>query len=345
MPRSPRRSHRRRATIVDVARVSGVSKSTVANVINGSAPFSDETRDRVLAAIDELGYRPNALARDLKRRRTATIGVIVGDLSNPFFGELTRLIERYAGRAGYATIICDTDGGDASERDKLGVLLEHRVAGVLLLKFSGDKTQIAEVERDGIPIVGVSVLDRGFDCVASDDAKGARLAVAHLADLGHERIAYVPSVDTEPSTTNARLRGWKQGLERAGLPRAPVVAIEAPRGGRRVSTLGAVLDAPDPPTAYVAGNDLTALDLIDQLESAGFGVPKDASVIGFDDIAFAGLRRLSLTTIRQPIGDLAKRGVSRLLERVDGADEGEASLVRVRLPVELIERGTTAPPP
>lgn len=340
-----RRAKTGRATIVDVARLSGVSKSTVANVINGTAPIANHTRDRVLAAIEELGYRPNALARDLKRRRTTTVGVLVGDLANPFYAELTKLIERRCSLAGYATIIAHTDGDRETERERLGVLLEQRVSGIVLLYFTGAREHVEAVGRDGVPIVGVSVFDRGFDCVASDDAAGTRLAADHLAALGHERIAYVPGVGTESSTNRARQRGWRQALRAAGLTPGPVVGLDASVAGRGVTTLDAVLADAEQPTAYVAGNDLTALDMIDRLEAEGVRVPRDASVVGFDDIPPARLGRLSLTTVRQPIHGLATHGVERLLARMDpqaGPDAGPA--VQRRLPLELIVRGTTASP-
>lgn len=322
----------RRATIVDVARLSGVSKSTVANVINQSAPLSKHTRARVLAAMDELGYRPNALARDLRRRRTATVGVLVGDLSNPFFGELTKLLEQRLARASYATMICDTDGDRSTEREKLALLLEQRVSGILLLHFTGDRKRIHEVQAAGAEIVGVSVFDRGFDCVASDDAHGTRLAVEHLTALGHERIAYVPSGDTERSTNAARRRGWRRALQRAGLSPGPVVAH---------ASLESALHGPERPTAYVVGNDLTALHVVDRLEASGIAVPRHASVVGFDDIRLAGLDRLSLTTVRQPVAQLAERGVARMLERFEASDRPP---VHERLAPRLIERGTTARP-
>ncbi|MHB8657912.1 MAG: LacI family DNA-binding transcriptional regulator [Solirubrobacteraceae bacterium] len=331
-----------RPTIIDVARLSGVSKSTVSNVIL-NAPVSDQTRTKVLAAIKELGYRPNALARDLKRRRTATVGVMVGDLANPFFGELTTQVEQRMTQAGYATIICDADGSRARERENMELLLEQRVSAVLMMFFSGDSTTIEKAERVGVPIVGLSLLDRRFDCVASDDAKGSRLAVRHLAQLGHERIAYVPQQASEPSM-NARLRGWRQALKQLDLLPGPLVALFPSSLRSRFKPLEDVLGGPESPTAYMAANDVTALYLIHRLEAAGVAVPGDASVVGFDDIALVSLRRLALTTVRQPIAELAERGAARVLETIQTGDLRAPGRLQERLPVELIKRRTTAAP-
>ncbi len=341
------RGTRRGATIVDVARLSGVSKSTVSNVVHGSAPVAGRTRELVLEAIEQLGYRPNALARDLKRRRTATIGVVVGDLANPFFGELTKLIEQSTARADYAAIICDIDGTPETERQKIALLREQRVAGILTMYFGGDAAALDEVQDADIPIVGVSVMDPRFDCVVTDDEAGARLAVRHLAELGHTQIAYVPSNATEASTVAARLGGWRQALRANRVRRGPIVALDDASGVRGVVPLERALRDPNRPTAFFAGNDTTALQLIDRLEDAGVRVPQDASVVGFDDIWLAGLRRVGLTTVRQPVAQLAELSVARLLERIaqSDADAGGGSAVQTQLAPELIARATTAPAP
>ena len=334
----------RRATIIDVARLSGVSKSTVANVINGKGPLSDQTRARVEKAIDQLGYRPNALARDLKRQRTMTVGVLVGDLANPFYAELTKLIEGCCAEAGYATIICHTDGDPSTERDRIEVLLQQRVSGVLMLYFSGNETGLEDLARNGIPTVGVSVFDKAFDCVASDDAAGARLAVEHLASLGHRRIAYVLGTGTETSTNRTRLRGCRQALKAIDAAAMPVVSLTTPPARSKAVTVDAALQAEHRPSAFVVGNDLTALELVDELEERGGSVPSDFSVVGFDDIPPAHLGRLSLTTVRQPIAKLATLGVGRLLVHIDPVAAIDGGKPQQRLPIELVVRGTTAPP-
>jgi DNA-binding LacI/PurR family transcriptional regulator len=332
------------ATIIDVARLSGVSKSTVSNVVHGSAPVAQRTREKVLQAIEELGYRPNALARDLKRRRTATVGVVVGDLANPFFGELTKSIEQRTAEAGYAAIICDIHSAADTDREKVALLREQRVAGILMMYFGGDAMVIEEVRRAAVPIIGVSVLDSRFDCVVTDDAKGAAIAVDHLAELGHQRIAYVPGDATEASTLAARLQGWKRALRRHKLRRGPIVTMNEHSAIKGTIGLETALASDDPPTAYFASNDTTALRLIDRLDEAGVRVPQDVSVVGFDDIWIAGLRRVGLTSVRQPVGELAALGVERLLLRIAQVDvDPDAPATQQKLAPTLIPRTTTGP--
>jgi DNA-binding LacI/PurR family transcriptional regulator len=331
-------------TINDVARLSGVSKSTVSNVIRGAEYLADDTRERVLAAIDELGYRPNALARSLQRRQSALLGLVVGDLTNPFYAELSLLIEQHAAQAGYATIICNTDGGAEAERKKFGLLLEQRVSGVVMLHFSGEHELIASAEQANVPVVGVSTYDRAFDCIAIDDAKGARLAVEHLIGLGHERVAYVPSSYPEASANAARSRGWSEALRRAGLPRPAVVNLPDEADGR-VAALAELMDGPDAPTGFFVGNDVTALHFVDALERTGLSVPRDASVVGFDDIAVASLGRIELTTIHQPTHVLARRGIERLLYRIGaGSDSKSGRNGPARMKPQIVVRASTAPP-
>src|SRR5581483_5857473 len=173
-----------RPTIFDVAGRSGVSKSTVSNVIRGAANVSDETRRRVLAAVDELGYRPNALARQLVQQRTSTIGVVVGDLTNPIYSELVKLLERHALSREYTTMVSNTDGHPEREAARIEALLERRVAGIAMLQFSGDRSIIDEVLADGVPLTVVSCFDERADCVTVDESRGLALAARHLAELG-----------------------------------------------------------------------------------------------------------------------------------------------------------------
>jgi LacI family transcriptional regulator len=337
----------RQPTIRDVARAAGVSKSTVSNVIRGAGKTSSETRERVLAAIADVGYRPNAIARSLVRRRTTTVGILVGDLANPFYSELAKLVEQRLTAAGYATMICNTDGHAASERARIESLLEHRATGIVALQFSGEWPLVDELRAQGIPLVVVSCWEEGSDCVAVDDEAGVRLAVEHLLALGHRRISYLSSGLVEPKTDRARLEGYRAALRAADVRPADdlVVRWEEPAylsSDREIlREAERLLAGPGRPTAFVVSNDLVAVDLIETLEQMGLAVPAEVSVVGFDDIALAGLARVSLTTVAQPREALAELGSSIMLERIVGGARGP--LRQVRLEPELVVRASTAP--
>jgi LacI family transcriptional regulator len=334
-------------TILDVAEIAGVSKSTVSNVVRGAHNVSPELRRRVLEAIAQLGYRPNIVARNLVRRRTSTVGLVVGDLANPFYSELAKLVEQRAAEAGYATIICNTDGRPASEEARVESLLEQRVAGIMMLQFSGDRSIVGEVLARGVPLVVVSCWEERTDCVAVDDREAAALGVRHLVELGHRRIAYLSSGLVEDATDRARFDGYARALGRAKLAsdglalrcERPAYLRSDPEFRTAVERL---LARAEPPTAFFASNDLVAIDLIETLEELGRRVPADVAVVGFDDIAIAGLARVSLTTVAQPREELARLGTELLIRRVDAAED--LPVERVKLAATLVVRGSTAPP-
>jgi LacI family transcriptional regulator len=333
-------------TIRDVARAAGVSKSTVSNVIRDAGRTTAATRERVRAAISAVGYRPNAIARSLVQRRTTTVGILVGDLANPFYSELAKLVEQRLAAAGYAAIICNTDGHAASERARIESLLEHRAAGIAMLQTSGEWSVADELRSQGVPLVVVSCWDDSTSCVAVDDAAGTRLAVEHLSSLGHRRIAYLSSGLVEPQTDAARVAGYRSALRAAGGRPAKRLELRWEKPAYLTSDseiahrIEAVLRGPAPPTAFVVSNDLVAIDLVETLGVLGFRVPDDVSVVGFDNIALAGLARVSLTTIAQPRETLADVGASILLERIERGDDGPPR--RVRLAPELVVRASTA---
>lgn len=334
----------RAPTILDVAERSGVSKSTVSNVIRGADNVSPETRSKVLETIAALGYRPNALARNLVRRRTSTLGLVVGDLANLFYSELAKLIEQRATDGGYTTMICNTDGRSPTERVRIESLLEHRVEGILMLQFSGDGAIVGELLAQRVPLVVVSCWEDRSDCVSVDDAQGGALAAEHLVGLGHRRVAYVSSALVEPATDLARFGGFSGAL--GSNDGELVLRLGDPAYLRSDLSLRAevqrLLGLPDPPTAFFCSNDLLAIDLIETLEELKVAVPQHASVVGFDDIALAGLARVSLTTVGQPRDELARVGTDLLLRRIE--DGGDLPLQQVRLEARLVVRGSTAPP-
>jgi LacI family transcriptional regulator len=323
----PERWASQRPTIIDVAALSGVSKSTVSNVLRGAGRVSDSTRGRVLEAIDALGYRPNSLARDLVRRRSSTIGVVLGDLANTFYAELVKLLELRISEASYTTIVCNTDGQAELERARVEMLLERAVSGVVMLQFGGDGVVLEELRAAGVPAVVVSCWDERTDCVAVDDAAGMAAAVEHLHALGHRRIAHVSSHLVEDSTRAARYAGYEAAMRGHGLEPA-ALDFDAWTGAGGF-------------TAFAAANDLIAVELIDALESAGARVPGDASVVGFDGTDLGAHPRIGLTTVAQPRAALIAHGVELLGDRLRGHDGPPRG---VRLAGELVVRTTTGAP-
>jgi DNA-binding LacI/PurR family transcriptional regulator len=324
----PTESHwsSQRPTIMDVANLSGVSKSTVSNVLRGAGRVSEATRSRVLESIEALGYRPNSLARDLVRRRSNTIGVVLGDLANTFYADLVKLLERRISEAAYTTIVCNTDGRLELERARVEMLLERAVSGVVMLQFGGDGSVLDELALARVPVVVISCWDERADCVAVDDRAGMAAAVEHLYGLGHRRIAHVTSHLVEDSTRAARYAGYERAMRRHGLE--PLL-------------LDADADdlARDGLTAYAAANDVIAIGLIDVLEARGVRVPEDVSVVGFDGTDLGAHPRIALTTVAQPRGRLIAEGVALLLQRM-GGDAGAAR--HVRLEPELVVRSSAA---
>jgi LacI family transcriptional regulator len=337
---------RQRPTIFDVAGRSGVSKSTVSNVIRGAPNVSEETRRRVLAAVAELGYRPNALARQLVQQRTSTIGVVVGDLANPIYSELVKLLERHALALGYTTMVSNTDGHPELEAARVEALLERRVAGVALLQFSGDGSIVEELLADGVPVAVISCLEERVDCVTVDESVGLAIAVRHLAELGHRRLAYVTTPLVEERTDRARHTSFAAECRRAGCEEtAPltldVEAVLAGDPGAAVE-LRRLLER-DGATGFAAANDITAIALIEAVERLGLSVPRDVSVVGFDGIGLGGLSRIALTTVAQSTERLAEIGIRLLMERIELGPAAPPR--RVLIEPELVVRATTAPPP
>jgi LacI family transcriptional regulator len=346
-PAGPSAPRERVPTIHDVARAAGVSKSTVSNVIRGAEGVAPATRERVLAAAAETGYRPNALARNLVRRRTTTVGIVVGDLANPFYSELAKQTEHLLAEAGMTTMICNTDGDPDIELGKMEMLLQHRVAGVLMLQFSGAAATLSRLRAAGTAAVVVSQRESDVDCVALDEQSGAEQAVSHLVGLGHRRIAYLSSEFVEPQTERARQAGYDRALRRGGVECDPKLVVQLGRPAYLRSdeslrtAISGLLALPEPVTAFFASNDLLAVDVLETVEGLGLRVPDDVSVVGFDDIRISGLSRISLTTITQPSEELARIGIELLLERIEGADDPPRP--RVLTPA-LVVRGSTAPP-
>ncbi|MCX8025096.1 MAG: LacI family transcriptional regulator [Thermanaerothrix sp.] len=327
-------------TIREVAARAGVSPTTVSHVINNTRYVSPETRERVLQAMEELGYRPNVLARSLRRGETHTLGLILPDSANPFFAEVARAIEDAAFREGYNVILGNSENELQKERLYVEVLTTKQVDGLIFVA-AGDRSQSLEgLVRQGLPVV---VVDRQLshldvDTVLADNLQGGLLATRHLIRLGHRRIGCI----TGPShlTPSAqRVIGYRQALTEAGLAIEEDLIVRgdfSPRSGYLAARR--LFSHPQPPTAIFACNDMMAIGALRALAELRLAVPDVVAVIGFDDIELASYASPPLTTIRQDKVALGQAAVRLLLERI--ADR-ELPARRVVIPTTLIERETT----
>jgi DNA-binding LacI/PurR family transcriptional regulator len=333
----------RLSTIQDVARLAGVGRTTASDAIQGRGRVAAETRDRVLAAVEQLGYRAHIGARDMRRQRTEIVGVVVGDLFDPFCAELTAHIEQLAAERGYRVLLATAGADLTAETRAITSLMEHRVAAVILISFTGDQS-VRDTVGSHTPIVCIGYEGPHGVSIGIDDRRGGRLATEHLVALGHRRIAYVSSSGVPRKTDRDRRDAYRSVLRRAGISpdRRLVLRLGAGPEAERYARMRELLGQPDPPTAAFVVSDITAIELMSCASGMGLGVPEDVSVVGFDDIMLARVPMIALTTVAQPIGELARRGVDTAIALIE--QPGTTTQVP-RIEPELIVRGTTGPPP
>ncbi|TYB56553.1 LacI family DNA-binding transcriptional regulator [Nonomuraea sp. PA05] len=334
----PRLVRGERPSIRRVADLAGVSATTVSHTLNGRRPVAEETRRRVLQAIEQLGYRPNVLARGLRTSRSQTIGLIIPDITNPFYPALARGLQDVLGPAGYDQIISNTDGMRRIEQAAIEQMIARQVDGLAFAVFHTHAGDLLPVIEAGIPVVrlGGRLAQRGVDVVHSDDEGGAAEATRHLLARGYRRIAFVCGPAAEGPAAE-RVAGYRAALAEAGVPadQALVAHTEFSRtgGAQGVSRL---LELPEPPDAVLCANDVMAIGALDVAARRGLRVPEDLAVMGFDDIDAAGMVSPGLTTMANPAREIGRATAMRLLERLRGAiDEPSTELV---VPARLVRR-------
>lgn len=324
-------------TIHDVARRAGVSTSTVSHVVNGTRFVSDGTRARVEDAIRTLGFRPNALARSLRRGRSHTLGLILPDSANPFFAEIGRELETSAFEAGLSVVLCNTEGDREKERLYAGVLARNQVDGIVLVATT-DRSAFLRTELAGrLPLV---ILDReasrpGLDCVVADHFRGGGLAARHLVALGHRRLACIAG-PAGLSSAEQRLAGFRKALQEAGTGDRNAAVCHGdfhPASGWDLARK--LLRGPQPPTAVFACNDMMALGVLRAAHELGHRVPDDLAVVGYDDIELSRYSVPALTTIAQPKREMAREALNLLLRRID---EEKVGPQKRKMPVSLLVR-------
>ena len=331
------------ATIKDVAALAGISYTTVSHVLNKTRPVSEPVRLKVEAAIAQLDYVPSAVARSLKARSTCTIGLLIPNGINPYFAELARGIEDHCERNGFCVILCNSDDNPEKQRSYLRVLLEKRVDGLIVSSVDGDVSFAGGLAEVRTPLVVVDRELEGIeaDMVRIDHEQGAYLATRHLLDLGHRHIACIGGpVDT--LVAEMRQAGYRRAMLEAGLEVLPGWAVNSEFTSPAGYEAAVSLLSHQPPTAIFAGNDVIAIGVLRAAAERNVAVPRDLSVVGFDDIQMSRYVYPALTTVGQSIRQLGETAAEMLLSRIAAPDTAP---IRKRLVTpNVVVRESTAPP-
>jgi LacI family transcriptional regulator len=321
----------RAPTISHVAKLANVSPATVSRVINGSTKVRSYHRQRVLAAVEQVDYRPNRLARNLRRQQAETIGVVVPDIENPHFSEAVRVVEDAAFRRGYRLLLCNTDETLDKQRAYLQVLADERVLGVIVASADRAGIGIDLLLDRGIPVVAFDrvIVDERLDAVSSDNVDAARRATEHLIWLGHERIAYLGGRE-DVGTGMERLEGYLAAMRAAQLtPFTLNGGFRAEAAEREIATL---LSVDDRPTALIIANNLMAIGALRAIRAARLTIPADVAIVAIDDPPWAELVDPPLTVVAQPVRRMAESAIAVLLERIEHRRDERVHIV---LPLEL----------
>ncbi len=335
----------------DIAAHAGVSVATVSHVIRGTRNVSPEVRQRILKAIEEFNYHPNALARGLRAKATKMIGVITTEVTNPFYSEIAVAAEAEFMEHGYTALIGnillgDPQSEESREENYVRTFLEHRVDGLLFTSAHLDSRIGQWLTRQQIPFVLLNrrLRDLLTDYVGVDNVGGARAATEHLIQLGHRRIGFIGGFHYSSSAQD-RYAGFVSALEQHGLQAGAGTFFEGNydiESGYAGAKYVLSLPPAQKPTAICAANDLLALGVIDYATSSGLKIPDDLSVTGFDDLQLARIAPIGLTTVHQPLRDMGRAAAKLLLQRIESPNPGEPTVIV--LPCELVVRKTTTSP-
>jgi len=328
-------------TIREVAQKAGVAPITVSRVINDSGYVSEGTRQKVQAAIDELGYVPNMLGPSLRFQQTMTLAVVITDITNPFWTTVTRGVEDVAQANGYSTILCNTDESEAKQDQYVQMLMRRRIDGILLVPACSEAESIDLIQKQGIPVV---VMDRQVpgvkvDIVRADSEGGAYKLTQHLLSLGHVHIAMLAGPESV-STAADRVQGYQRALKDAGYPESAKQVYWGEftqESGYRLA-IEAIARTPRP-TAIFSANNFLALGAMQLFNTKGIRVPEDIAVVTFDDIPLNLVANPFMTAAIQPAREMGQQATQILLERIKGEkDNGAQHLV---LPTEIIIRASS----
>ena len=336
---------KRKITIKDIGRMANVSHTTVSRALNNKSRIRIETKEKILAIAKELNYRPNFIARSLVMRQTKTFGLVITTIANPFYNELAQGIEATARGFGYNIIFCSTHSDLSAEKHYIEMLRSKGVDGIIFTSAHMEDPNIVALAEEGFPIVLVNrrtyhpLVKEKVDYVGVDNILGGFLAVEHLIRLGHNRIGLIGG-SSESSVGLERLEGGRKALETYGLEQRDDYSLEGNflkeagyEGGKRF------LKMVEPPSAIFASNDYMALGIYQAVLEEGLSIPEDMALIGFNDIEFAAIKGIELTTIGQKKFEMGSLAVEILIEKIE-RDENQPSMKEIFLKPELIIRKT-----
>jgi LacI family transcriptional regulator len=332
-------------TMDDVARLAGVSVSTVSHVLNGTRNVNPATRQRVDAAILEIGYRRNVVARSLAAGRTHTVGLSIAALTNPYFGSLVHAVEERLSEAGYVLILGDSHDEPRSERRVTDSLLDRQVDGMILAPAAGSEfSTIPEIVRSGTPLVLIDrMLDVACDQVGPENDVSAYELTTHLLDAGHRRIAIVRGIEGISSTTE-RFDGYTRALADRGIELDPGLILDG-RSSVEVaeSRVRGLMSGPDRPTALVSMNNSMTIGSLKAVRGLGLSIPADLAFVCYDDFEWSDLFEPRLTAAAQDVQTIGRTAADLLLGRIEGREDAPRS---IRVPTTFTHRnscGCTAP--
>jgi len=329
-------------TIKDIARHANVSYATVSRALNDKYGVHPDTREKILKAADELQYRPNALARSLVSSRSFTIGLILPDITNPYYPEIAAGIEKASLEGGYGLLLCNTNGDMKRERKYVQLLAERRVEGILIAPTSEEGSEEESGILSNLPIVYVSnaPVRTSHSAVLIDNIRGGYIATKHLIDCGYSTLGFI-GVQEEGMRDNERFEGYKNALERHGMN----VDFDMCRFGTFRQKSGyelirEMIKGGTVPRALFVENDNLAIGVLHGLKDSGIRVPQDIAVIGFDDIAYSSYPEVQLSTIRQPKDKMGKLAARLLIDEIE-SEERDSGPRTVIVEPELMVRSTT----
>ncbi len=328
-------------TIRDVAKLAEVAPITVSRVVNDSDYVSQETRERVEAAIQELGYVPNMLGPSLRFKQTMTLAAVITDITNPFWTTVTRGIEDIAQSNGYSTILCNTDESEEKQEQYLQMLLRRRIDGILLVPACSTPAPVHLIQKQGIPVVVVdrNLSDVEVDIVRSNSEEGAYQLTQHLLSLGHRQIAMLSGPETV-STSVDRVRGYQRALDDIGLPTQNQQIFWGGFTQESGYEMARQILATKPrATAMFAANNFIALGILQALQEAGIKVPADMALVAVDGLPSTFTLNPFLTVVTQPAHEMGRRAAGLLLERIKGNKDRPSQ--QIVLPTEMVIRASS----